>query len=299
MFRTKYLNILGLEKNASDDDIKKAYHTIALKNHPDKTQNLDKDEKEKCEKKFKDASDAYHKLLNNNIMDELNDLNMNDFNMNDFNMNDFDMNDFGFDFGFENNDSFKNYFNMFSGVASNLFKNYNNVRSLLKTNITISYYDIIHKRKFDENVNVYGLKVNVNIDCSKFPEQIIEKEINGIKFNILINFKLESDNNYDHIIKKNGKVDLIYNIGINHYQFYKGFKYEFGHIDGENVKIKVDKMNDNDIIKKNRGLNGGKLIIKINIINPKKDNISNISKEDYNVLISLLNKLNNKVYKDK
>jgi len=58
-------------------------------------------------------------------------------------------------------------------------------------------------------------------------------------------------------------------------------------------------MNDNNIIKKKRGLNGGNLIIKINLINPKKENISNISKEEYNVLISCLDKLNTKVYKDK
>jgi len=282
MFRTKNLNILGLNSNASDDDIKKAYHSIALKNHPDKTSNLEESEKNKCEKIFKESSEAYKKLIDNNIMDELNNMNMEDFG-----------------FGFDNNENFKDYFNMFSGVASNLFKNYNSVRSLLKTNVKVSYYDLIHKRKFEENVNIYGLTVNVSVDCDKFPEQIIEKDINGIKVNIMIIFELESDNNYNHIIKRNGKVDLIYNIGINHYQYYKGFKYSFNHIDGDDVKIKVNEMNDNNIIKKKRGLNGGNLIIKINLINPKKENISNISKEEYNVLINYLDKLNTKVYKDK
>jgi len=282
MFRTKNLNILGLNSNASDDDIKKAYHSIALKNHPDKTSNLEESEKNKCEKIFKESSEAYKKLIDNNIMDELNDMNMEDFG-----------------FGFDNNENLKDYFNMFSGVASNLFKNYNSVRSLLKTNVKVSYYDLIHKRKFEENVNIYGLTVNVSVDCDKFPEQIIEKDINGIKVNIMIIFELESDNNYNHIIKNNGKVDLIYNIGISHYQYYKGFKYIFNHIDGDDVKIKVNEMNDDNIIKKKRGLNGGNLIIKINLINPKKENISNISKEEYNVLISYLDKLNTKVYKDK
>lgn len=282
MFRTKNLNVLGLNSNASDDDIKKAYHSIALKNHPDKTSNLEKNEKDKCEKIFKESSEAYKKLMDNNLMDELNDINIEDFG-----------------FGFDNNENLKDYFNMFSGVASNLFKNYNSVRSLLKTNVKVSYYDLIHKRKFEENVNIYGLTVNVSVDCDKFPEQIIEKDINGIKVNIMIIFELESNNNYNHIIKNNGKVDLIYNIGINHYQYYKGFKYTFSHIDGDDVKIKVDEMNDNNIIKKKRGLNGGNLIIKINLINPKKENISNISKEEYNVLINYLDKLNTKVYKDK
>ena len=100
MFRTKNLNILGLNSNASDDDIKKAYHSIALKNHPDKTSNLEESEKNKCEKIFKESSEAYKKLIDNNIMDELNNMNMEDF---------------GFDF--DNNENFKDYFNMFSGVA--------------------------------------------------------------------------------------------------------------------------------------------------------------------------------------
>ena len=35
-----YYKVLGLEKNASADDIKKAYRTLANKHHPDKGGNL-------------------------------------------------------------------------------------------------------------------------------------------------------------------------------------------------------------------------------------------------------------------
>ncbi len=52
-----YYEVLGVEKGASDADIKKAYRTIAKKYHPD----LHPGDAE-CEKKFKEANEAYEVL---------------------------------------------------------------------------------------------------------------------------------------------------------------------------------------------------------------------------------------------
>jgi molecular chaperone DnaJ len=59
MAKRDYYEILGVAKNASEDDIKKAYRKLAIKYHPDKNP----DDK-KAEEKFKEAAEAYEILSN-------------------------------------------------------------------------------------------------------------------------------------------------------------------------------------------------------------------------------------------
>lgn len=53
-----YYEILGLKKNASADDIKKAYKTLAVKWHPDRWANGTEEEKKIAEEKFKEINEA-------------------------------------------------------------------------------------------------------------------------------------------------------------------------------------------------------------------------------------------------
>jgi DnaJ-class molecular chaperone len=57
-----YYKILGVDKNASATDIKKAYRKLALKYHPDRN----KGDKE-AEEKFKKISEAYAVLSDKEI----------------------------------------------------------------------------------------------------------------------------------------------------------------------------------------------------------------------------------------
>ena len=53
-----YYKILGVAKDASDDDIKKAYRKLAMKYHPDRWVNGTEDEKKDAEQKFKEIAEA-------------------------------------------------------------------------------------------------------------------------------------------------------------------------------------------------------------------------------------------------
>ena len=57
MAKRDYYEVLGVHKNATDTEIKKAYRKLAVKYHPDKTQG-DKS----LEEKFKETSEAYEAL---------------------------------------------------------------------------------------------------------------------------------------------------------------------------------------------------------------------------------------------
>ena len=57
MAKRDYYEVLGVDKNASEDDIKKAYRRIAIKYHPDRNPG-NKD----AEEKFKEAAEAYDVL---------------------------------------------------------------------------------------------------------------------------------------------------------------------------------------------------------------------------------------------
>jgi len=56
--KSDYYDILGVSKNASSEEIKKAYRKQALEWHPDRH----KDEKEAAEKRFKEINEAYQIL---------------------------------------------------------------------------------------------------------------------------------------------------------------------------------------------------------------------------------------------
>ena len=274
MDKQQCLDVLGLDEKATEADIKKAYKSIALKTHPDKLVDLDENERNEKELQFKEASEAYKRLIDNNFSDIFDDI-------------------------FGGSESMASMFggsegmaSMFSGMANKLFQS-QSFQSIFKTSVKITYYDLIYKRKLEKQFNLCGMPTKAIIDCSKFPKQFITRSFNGLSSTAEIDFKFEDDDVYESIIHQSGKVDLIYQMKISHYDYYKGFNHSFVHIDGNNVSFKAKKMSKKTLKIKNRGLNGGDLLIKMVLYNPSNSKLKNISNEEYETFLNTLNALCN------
>ena len=284
MDKQQCLDILGLNETATEADIKKAYKSIALKTHPDKLVDLDDNERNEKELQFKEASEAYKRLIDNNFSDIFDDI-------------------FGDSEGmasmFGGSEGMAGMFSgsegmacMFSGMANKLFQS-QSFQSIFKTSVKITYYDLIYKRKLEKQFNLCGIPTKAIIDCSKFPKQFITRSFNGLSSTAEIDFKFEDDDVYESIIHQNGNVDLIYQMKISHYDYYKGFNHSFVHIDGNDVSFKVKRMSKKTLKIKNRGLNGGDLLIKIVLYNPSNSKLKDISNEEYESFLNTLNALCN------
>ena len=80
----EYYNVLGVDKAASKDDIKKAYRKLAMEHHPDKNQG-----NAESEEKFKEISEAYSVLSDDQKRSNFDQFGAADGNQGGFNMNDF------------------------------------------------------------------------------------------------------------------------------------------------------------------------------------------------------------------
>jgi molecular chaperone DnaJ len=62
MAKRDYYDILGVAKNASEEEIKKAYRKLAMKYHPDRNQGKEGAGAKEAEERFKEAKEAYEIL---------------------------------------------------------------------------------------------------------------------------------------------------------------------------------------------------------------------------------------------
>src|ERR1043165_8059171 len=61
MAKRDYYEVLGVNRDASEDDIKKSYRKLAMKHHPDRNP-----DNPKSEEQFKEAKEAYEVLTDGN-----------------------------------------------------------------------------------------------------------------------------------------------------------------------------------------------------------------------------------------
>jgi len=116
MTKQDYYDILGVNKNASKADIKKAYRKLALKYHPDKNKDAS------AEEKFKDISEAYAVLYDDEkrkLYDQYGHAGIDQQFTQDDIFRGADFGDIfrgmGFDFGFGSSGGFQDIFEQFFG----------------------------------------------------------------------------------------------------------------------------------------------------------------------------------------
>lgn len=130
--RKDYYAILGVDKNVSDEELKRVYRKLAVKYHPDKWVNKSEEERKVAEDKFKEISEAYDVLSNPDKRRQ-------------YDNGGFNWEDFAGGFGF-------NPFGEFFGNRRNTIKKGKNTRAHIKINLKEAYNGGKYKVSYDREV---------------------------------------------------------------------------------------------------------------------------------------------------
>ena len=293
-----YYNILNLSKNATLNDIKKAYRQLSIKFHPDKNKNCDPEQFNKINEAYSKLLDKYNSNSIYNIYEGNNERN-NERN-----------NDVEKYYKNEPNNDILKYCN--SNINSNINSNSNiNINSNINsnnaeditTNLNISFNEayngcnkpIVVNRKITVN-NVIGNETETLY--IPIPKGIDNNEIIALpnKGNVYISHGIISYSNIKVIIsllkhevfERNG-LDIIFVKTITLKEALLGFSFNLTHINNKNFKIKCfEIINFNyEKVFPNMGFVRdtfvGNLIIKFNITFPLT-----ISQESKQLLEKLL-----------
>lgn len=287
---------LGLSMNASMEEIKKAYRDIAITCHPDKLINIkDENEKKRRVEKFKEATKAYEILMNSNKNEYENIIWGDDIKWNDV------WNNF---FGDEQNGNYNNTTNVikdvFVDIAASFIKNklyprqYYNPTSNIKQ---IVYHDIKLPITYNEVKNNIKKKLRLilididdplflEVNAGSYPEVTRQyTDDNDREHEIKITMELIEDEEYSHIISKNGKIDLVRIIEINLVEYISGCARQIKYIDNEQITISIPPFQKEFYEIKDKGVLNGSLIINIKIKNIEKEYWDKLIDEDkHNVL---------------
>lgn len=276
----QYFDILGLNYNASKEEIKKKYRQLSLKLHPDKHCN----DPEKGEQ-FKKINEAYDILYNTtnqlNSVNELNDLNI--YN------NLFDI------FNKHRNPEFNQEFAKDSN--QDFYKRYKNnkpksIHKILSISLTDAYAGVHIPikiiRKIIENQITYDESETIYINIPKGTDHdeilIIKNKgniVNAIQSHIKIKIQL-----IEHNIFKRDGLNLIFTKNITFKESICGFSFNLKHLNNKYYTINNESgiivhSETNNVIPKlgfMREDTCGDLIIKYEIIYPDKLDESIIQK---------------------
>jgi len=258
-----YYQVLGIEKGASKDEVKKAFRKLAHKYHPDK--------KDGDEKKFKEVNEAYTILSDEKKRQEYDTYGRTfqgggqGFNASGFDFSGFGQNGFEFDL----NDIFEGFFGRRVRRGRDIS---------IDTELT-----------FEESV--FGVERNILVNKANKPEEIKVRIPAGISDDQMIRLTGKGESIPDgvsgdlyikvhvkpHPVFRKEGYNLVMTLNIKLTDALLGANYPIKTIDGMEVDIKIPKnVKFGDVLRiRDRGVpaRGGKkgdLLIKVNIELPKK-----------------------------
>lgn len=291
--------ILGLNNNATIDEIKKSYKQIALKYHPDKLNNI-KDNVNILEykNKFIEATDAYNELIKNNNFT---------FDNYDFKEEDFNINSWKDIWSsiIENSTETRNIFKDVASVFINskikpksyYFPKDNDNNIIHNIKLYVSYNEVLNNLKKKLRLILKGVDEFIFIDiyCGESYPNITKIYIDddNVEHKIIIKLEFKYYKNYEHVILNNNKINLITNIDLDLIDFINGYNNKIIYIDDNFIDINIPPFNKEYFEIYKKGINEGSLIIKIkyNTIDLKKWNtINNKDKSDMIRILTLLKK---------
>lgn len=291
-----YYKILGVKKDASKEEIKKAYRKLAKKYHPD----LHPDDKEATEK-FSEVNEAYEVLSDDKKREQYDTFGQSgNFSQGqNFDPSQFDFSDLFSNFGSSNrsytytqnnksSSGFSDFFDTlfggggFSQRSSNsgTFTNFTNgfrkaKKQRLNTTVSISLDEAIKGSKRtikinDKNNSITDVNINIPKGLTSGKKLKIDGSKYGVDADIYVKVNIEEDSKY----RLDG-LDIIQKESIYPWDAYFGSKITIDSLNGK-FKVKIPKKieSGNKIRIKNKGYvdmnnNKGDLYIEIQINNPK------------------------------
>ncbi|MDY0081587.1 MAG: J domain-containing protein [Ignavibacteriaceae bacterium] len=303
-----YYKILGVEKSATQDEIKKAYRKLAMKYHPDRNQG-----NKSAEEKFKEITEANEVLSDPEKRKKYDTLGANWKQYQHTGGQGFDdffthfgggrrgsggatyefSGDLGDIFGGTGGGGFSDFFESFFGAGRGFSGRTQQQRTAVDVEavLNVTLEDVFNGS--EKTINVDGKKLKVKINPGTKDGQKLRlkglgrsKTASGTKGDLYLNIHILQHPFYE--IKDN---QLYYNLDTDLYTAVLGGKENIKTLDGKTVSVSIPEGTESEKVLRLKGLgqivNGvrGDLFINIHVTVPK--NLSREEKELFNKLKSL------------